>query len=61
LTFEEKVRVAPVVKGEIQAKTINQRSAKGSTSIGECSVDGKYITVENIGRKVSVPISCSKK
>lgn len=40
-----------VVKGEIQAKTTNQRSAKGPTSIGDCSVDGKFVTIENTGRK----------
>jgi len=50
-TPDDRVKVTSVVKGEIQAKTTNQRSAKGSTSIGECSVDGKYVTVENIGRK----------
>jgi len=43
--------VKSVVKGEVQAKTTNQRSAKGPTSIGDCSVDGKYVTVENSGRK----------
>lgn len=43
--------VKQVVKGEMQAKTTNQRSAKGPTAIGECSVDGKYVTIENSGRR----------
>jgi len=50
-TPDERIKVTSVVKGEIQAKTTNQRSAKGPTSIGECSVDGKYVTIENTGRK----------
>lgn len=43
--------VRSVVKGELQAKTTTQRSAKGATAIGDCSVDGKYVTIENAGRK----------
>jgi len=44
--------VRSVVKGEMSAKTTHQRSAKGPTSIGDCAPDGKFITLENTGRKV---------
>jgi len=44
--------VRSVVKGEMSAKTTHQRSAKGPTSIGDCSPDGKFVTLENTGRKV---------
>ena len=43
-----------VTKEEMSAKTTFQRSAKGSVSITECSVDAKYITLENHGRKVII-------
>ena len=45
------LRVSQVTKGEMSAKTTYQRSAKGPVSISECSADGKYITLENTGRK----------
>jgi intermediate filament protein if len=44
-------RVTQVVKGEMSAKTTYQRSAKGPVAIAECSADGKFITLENTGRK----------
>jgi intermediate filament protein if len=40
-----------VVKGEMQAKTTYQKSAKGPVAIAECSADGKFITLDNTGRK----------
>jgi len=40
-----------VIKGEMSAKTTYQRSAKGPIAIQECSPDGKYIVIENTGRK----------
>jgi len=43
--------MSQVVKGEMSAKTTYQRSAKGPVSISECAADGKYITLENTGRK----------
>jgi intermediate filament protein if len=43
--------IRSVVKGEVQAKITNQRSAKGATSIGDSSVEGKFVTIENTGRK----------
>ena len=48
----ETATVRSVVKGEMSAKTTHSRSAKGPTSIGDCSADGKFITLENTGRKV---------
>jgi len=39
-------------KGEMSAKTTYQRSAKGPVTIPECSPDGKFVVVENTGRKV---------
>jgi len=43
--------VSQVVKGEMSAKTTYQRSAKGPVSIAECGADGKFIVIENTGRK----------
>jgi intermediate filament protein if len=43
--------IRQVVKGEMTAKTTHQRSAKGPTAIGDCSADGKFVTLENTGRK----------
>jgi len=40
-----------VLKGEMQAKTTYQKSAKGPVAIAECSADGKFITLDNTGRK----------
>ncbi len=37
----------------MSAKTTYQRSAKGPVSISECSADGKYVQIENTGRKVN--------
>lgn len=51
---DSSVRMSQVVKGEMSAKTTYQRSAKGPVSISECSADGKYITLENTGRKEEV-------
>jgi len=48
----ETATVRSVVKGEMSAKTTHQRSAKGPTSIGDCSADGKFVTLENTGRRV---------
>jgi hypothetical protein len=50
------MRVSQVVKGEMSAKTTYQRSAKGPLSISECSADGKFIALENTGRKVPYEI-----
>lgn len=41
-----------VIKGEMSAKTTYQRSAKGPIAIQECSPDGKFVVIENTGRKV---------
>jgi intermediate filament protein if len=35
----------------MSAKTTYQRSAKGPVSIAECSADGKFVVLENTGRK----------
>jgi len=40
-----------VMKGEMSAKTTYQKSAKGPVSIPECGSDGKYVSIENTGRK----------
>jgi intermediate filament protein if len=44
-------RLSQLTKGEMSAKTTYQRSAKGPVTISECSADGKFITLENTGRK----------
>jgi intermediate filament protein if len=50
-TEDSSLKVSQVVKGEMSAKTTYQRSAKGPVSISECSADGKFVSVENTGRK----------
>jgi len=39
------------VKGEMQAKTTYQKSAKGPVAIAEVGPDGKFIMLDNTGRK----------
>jgi len=48
---DSSMKVSQVVKGEMQAKTTYQKSAKGPVAIAECSADGKFITLDNTGRK----------
>jgi intermediate filament protein if len=48
---DSSMRVSQVVKGEMSAKTTYQRSAKGPLSLSECSADGKFITIENTGKR----------
>ena len=50
---DSSMRTTQVIKGEMSAKTTYQRSAKGPVSISECSADGKYVALENTGRKVT--------
>jgi len=40
-----------ITKGEMQAKTTFQRTAKGPVTIAESDSDGKFIILENTGRK----------
>ena len=49
---DSSLKVSQVVKGEMSAKTTYQRSAKGPVSISECDAGGKYIMLENTGKKV---------
>lgn len=49
--MDSSMRTTQVIKGEMSAKTTYQRSAKGPVSISECSADGKYVSLENTGRK----------
>lgn len=50
-TSGDSTKVSQVVKGEMSAKTTYQRSAKGPIAIAEISVDGKFVQLENTGRK----------
>jgi intermediate filament protein if len=50
-TSGDKTKVSQVVKGEMSAKTTYQRSAKGPVAIAEIEVSGKFIQLENTGRK----------
>lgn len=50
-TSGDGAKVSQVVKGEMSAKTTYQRSAKGPVAIGEVSTDGKYVQLENTGKK----------
>lgn len=47
----ETATLRTTVRGEMSAKTTHSRSAKGPTSIGDCSPEGKFVTLENTGRK----------
>ena len=42
-----------LLKGEGTAKTSLQRSAKGPVSIGECDLEGRFVELDNTGRKVN--------
>lgn len=44
-------KVSQVIKGEMSAKTTYQRSAKGPVAIGDVGTDGKFVQLENTGRK----------
>jgi len=44
-------KVSQITKGEMSAKTTYQRSAKGPVAIAEISGDGKFIQLENTGKK----------
>lgn len=48
---DSSLKVSQVVKGEMQAKTTYQKSAKGPVAIAECSGDGKFLVLDNTGRK----------
>jgi len=50
-TSGDATKVSQVTKGEMSAKTTYQRSAKGPVAIGEIAQDGKFIQLENTGRK----------
>lgn len=50
-SIDSNLKVSQVVKGEMSAKTTYQRSAKGPVAINECANDGKYIVLENTGRR----------
>ena len=50
---DQSLKVSQVVKGEMSAKTTYQRSAKGPVCITDCAADGKFVALENTGRKVS--------
>jgi len=45
--------VGSAARGEMSAKTTYQRAAKGSIAVSECPPDGKFIRLENTGRKVA--------
>jgi len=45
-------KVDQQINREITAKTTYQRSSKGPVAISDCSADGKYITLENMGLQV---------
>ncbi|CAD5124848.1 DgyrCDS13103 [Dimorphilus gyrociliatus] len=49
---DDTLKVSQVVKGEMSAKTTYQRSAKGPVAISECSADGRFIALENTGKKI---------
>lgn len=48
---DSSLRVSQTVTGEMSAKTTYQKSAKGPVAIAECSSEGKFIVLDNTGRK----------
>jgi intermediate filament protein if len=50
-TSGDSTKVSQTTKGEMSAKTTYQRSAKGPIAIAEISVEGKFLELENTGRK----------
>jgi intermediate filament protein if len=50
-TSGDGAKVSQVTKGEMSAKTTYQRSAKGPVAIAEISGDGKFVQLENTGKK----------
>ena len=50
---DSSLKASQVVRGEMSAKTTYQKSAKGPVAISECAADGKFVLMENTGRKVS--------
>jgi intermediate filament protein if len=50
-TSGDATKVSQITKGEMSAKTTYQRSAKGPVAIGEIAADGKFVQLENTGRK----------
>lgn len=46
------MRVSSTARGDMSARTTFHRSTKGPLSITDCSADGKFIIIENTGRKV---------
>jgi len=48
------MKMNQLIKDELVAKTTNRRSSTGPVVIADCSADGKYIVLENTGRKVAV-------
>jgi intermediate filament protein if len=51
VSYDPTFRSSQVTKGEMQAKTSYQKSAKGPVAIAECGSDGKFIALDNTGRK----------
>jgi len=43
--------MSSLAKGEMSARTTYQRSAKGPITISDCPPDGKFVRIENTGRK----------
>jgi intermediate filament protein if len=50
-TSGDSTKVSQTTKGEMSAKTTFQRSAKGPIAIAEVSGEGKFLVLENTGRK----------
>lgn len=48
--IEERER-GSAAHGEMSAKTTYQRSAKGAIAVSECPPDGKYVKLENTGKR----------
>lgn len=45
------LKASQVVRGEMSARTTYQKSAKGPVAISDCAADGRFVLLENTGRK----------
>jgi intermediate filament protein if len=48
---DSSMKISQTVSGEMSAKTTYQKSAKGPVAIAECSSEGKFVVLDNTGRK----------
>lgn len=56
LFSDSALKVSQVIKGEMSAKTTSRKSFKGLVAVSESAPDGKFILLENVGRRVTIDV-----